>query len=279
MAMYDDGEDEHDDTELLLDNPAPDSPDEDIVLDLPDDHLSDQPDDNDLVKILRAKAREQTRRALEAEARIQREASTRQAPPVPELGEKPTLEGCDWDPDKFETSLVAYNDRKTQIAAAERQAQEGSKDNNRRFEEVRAKHLRQAGALKSVENFDELEGKVSEAIGDNQLMGLAMMMLNDSARTFAAVGRNETALARLQAETDPVLKVKMLRDWEDKNVTKRKAPPPPEAPTIQRSTAPVGRVNTSKDLEKLEAQAAKTGNRTPVIEYKRAQKAKEAARR
>ena len=117
MAMYDDGEDEHDDTELLLDTPAPDSPDEDIVLDLPDDHLSDQDGDTDLVKTLRAKARESSRRAMEAEARIQREARTRQAPPVPELGEKPTLEGCDWDPDKFETSLVAYNDRKAQIAA------------------------------------------------------------------------------------------------------------------------------------------------------------------
>jgi hypothetical protein len=93
----------------------------------------------------------------------------------------------------------------------------------------------------------------------------------DSAKVVYALSKHPAQLAKLAQETDPIKFVIAVRDMEKRIKTEvtRKAPPPPEASTIQRGSGSVSTTNSNKRLEQLEKDAARTGNRTPVIEYKR----------
>src|SRR6185312_580908 len=80
------------------------------------------------VRELRKANREKDRRIRELEQeKAAREAAN--APGAIKVGEKPTLEGCEYDPERFESELTAWHERKRQAdeqAAAQRKEQESA---------------------------------------------------------------------------------------------------------------------------------------------------------
>ena len=254
--MDDEAEDE-----LLLDDPVFDEPEDDQE---PDDDLvleiegEDTAEETPLVKQLRERIRDVSRQADDL----------RKAQPSPQkidVGAKPTLESCEYDGDRFETELLAWNDRKHRSEATEREASERVNRQNAEFERLKIKHATRAATLK-IAGFETLERSVTDILGP-ELTGAALVMANDSVKLIAAVGRNPALLDKLAAEPNPLRKLAMLKDWEHKIVTKTKAPPPPEAETIIRGGAPLS-VQVDKTLARLEADAAKTGDYSKLVAHK-----------
>ena len=96
----------------------------------------------------------------------------------------------------------------------------------------------------------------------------------NSANVIYALGKVPAKAAELAKISDPIELAAELARLEGKlTMTKRNAPPPPEQ--IVRGSAPLSS-QADKHLERLEAEAARTGDRTKVVQYKRQLKAKAA---
>jgi hypothetical protein len=97
----------------------------------------------------------------------------------------------------------------------------------------------------------------------------------DPALFLYALGKSEAKRAELAKIQDPIkLAAAVARMEGAVKVTTRKAPAPDRA---QRGSAPMPG-GADKELEKLEKEADRTGDRTKVIAYKRALKDAAAAK-
>jgi hypothetical protein len=225
---------------------------------------SEQPD-NSVLRELRARNRELARE-LEAHRR-------QQEPPKIEVGEKPTLEGSDYDTDKFEAEYEAWQSRKAQAerqnAEAQRVQTQQAEAWNKRVAEVG----NQIASLKA-KDFPQALEEVKAAFSDAQQVVL-MRAPKNSANVIYALGKHPAKAAELAKISDPIELAAELARLEGKlTVSKRNAPPPPEQ--IVRGSASLS-AGTDKHLERLEAEAQRTGDRTKVVQYKRQLKAKARA--
>lgn len=224
-------------------------------------------DETPLIKQLREKTRDQERELAEYR---------KKAMPKIEVGERPTLEGMDWDEDKFADALLQWTDRKraadNQDAEASQKQEVHNREQQRRFADYRA-----AAAALPVKDFAEVEATVfSSLVGDSgELVGKAILnYTKDPAKVLYALGKHPEKLRAVIAEPDPIKGILMLNDIErNLKVTIRNKPPAPESETIQRGSAPASS-SSSKKLDELEKEAAKTTDRTKIIAWKSAQKGK-----
>jgi len=222
---------------------------------------SEQPD-NSVIRELRARNRELARE-LEAQRR-------QQEPPKIEVGEKPSLESCEFDTDRFEQEYEAWQVRKAQAdrqrAEAQSVQQQAAEAWNKRVAEVG----KQIEDLKA-KDFPQALEEVKSVFNDAQQVVL-MRAPKNSANVIYALGKVPAKAAELAKISDPIELAAELARLEGKlTMTKRNAPPPPEQ--IVRGSAPLSS-QADKQLERLEAEAARTGDRTKVVQYKRQLKAK-----
>lgn len=213
------------------------------------------------VRELRKSNRELSRRNKE----LERQAADKTKPAESaELGPKPKMSDpeIDYDATKFEEALTKWNDRKrtvdsetTQRQAAEQQAQEAWQSQLTRYGEAKTQ-------LK-VKDFSEAESTVSEVMSQVQ-QGIIVQGSDNAALVIYAIGKNPTKLKELSAITDPVKFAFAIAKLEkDLKVTTRKAPPPEKTVT---GSAPKSGVVDSQ-LERLRAEAEKTGDYTKVTRY------------
>ena len=215
------------------------------------------------VKELRKSQRELQRENRELKAKLT--ASTQPADQAPQLGPKPTLEAADWDADKYEADLMRWHDQKRKVEAhaekqhAEAQAQQAA------WQEKLAAYQTAKSAIKAAD-FEDAEHAATEIFSVTQ-QGLLLQGAENSARLIYALGKHPAKAKELAAITDPVrFAWKAAQLEKDMKMTSRKAPPPPEKSI--RGTAPVSGTVDSV-LERLRADAEKTGDLSKVIAYKR----------
>lgn len=217
--------------------------------------------DSDLVKHLRQVNREQAEKL----AKYERGEIPAPQPRKIEVGEKPTLESCDYDEAKFETELDAWKERKRQADEAEAQITQRTQAEQQRF----AKKLEGFAAGKTalkVRDFDAAETAVVSTLSQVQ-QAVIIEAADDAAKLIYALGRHPEKLKSLAAIENPIEFTKALVKLEGQlKVTQRRTPPDPDRP--QRGSAPLAS-GTDKTLERLEREAAKTGDRSAVIRYKR----------
>lgn len=281
--QIDDEPEQHDD-ELLLDTPlpedddAPEQAEEEIVLELEDDDFADKPDDDATVKKLRKIARDAQRDTMAAR-RDAAEARKANAPKPVDVGPEPVWEDnentWEWSGTRFAQAHHEWKERKREAEQQANQQTEAQRAQSQEFERARTAHMQRAAKLSiSADTFAALEKNVVEALGP-EVTGAAMVMAKDSARLVAAIGNKPELLAKLADEPNVLLKLRMLRDWEEKIVTRRNAPPPPEAPTIQRGSASLARKSGDKKEADLLAKAAADPSKFKAYrDYMKAKKAK-----
>jgi hypothetical protein len=219
------------------------------------------------VKELRRTNREQARRIKELE-RTQSAATTQATETV--VGPKPTMADPDIDYDavKFEEALNKWNDWKrkadnesAQRQAAEKKAQDAWTERLNGYNEAKTK-------LK-VKDFGEAEATALDSLAQVQ-QGIVVQGADNPALVIYALGKNPAKLKELAAITDPVKFAFAVAKLErDLKVTTRKAPPPPEK--VVTGSAPKSGVVDSQ-LEKLRADAEKTGDFSKVVAYKRSKR-------
>lgn len=216
------------------------------------------------VKELRKQNREQQKRIRELEraAAPAAQGETNTAPP-----KKPTLADVDYDTDAYEVKLDEWHTAK---AAFESKAAELKREQDAVKEAWEAKltNYNTAKAELKARDFDEAEAVITDTLSVTQ-QGIILDGAEKPALVIYALGKNPKKAAELAAITNPVAFAAAIGRLEASlKVTARKPSAQPEK--IPSGNAPkTGAVDNT--LERLRDEAAKTGDMTKVMAYKRQQ--------
>jgi hypothetical protein len=215
------------------------------------------------VRELRKTNRELQRQNRELQSKLQTTAQTENKPVV--LGKKPTLEEHDYDAEKFEAALADWFDRKRQADEANAK-HEAEVMNQQKAWQAKLDGYGKAKAELRVKDFEDAEAVAQELFNVTQ-QGVVLQGADNPALVIYALGKNPKKAKELSEITDPVKFAFAVAKLEKElKVTNRKAAPAPE-----RMISSTGRVSGSVDstLERLRAEAEKTGNYTKVIQYRK----------
>ena len=214
------------------------------------------------VRELRKANREKERKIRELEARLQ--TTTTETKPVV-LGAKPKLEDHDYDSDRYEQALEQWYERKKQVEAQAQASQQAEKAQREAWQS-RLDAYGKAKAELKVRDFEDAESLAQEVLNVTQ-QGIVVQGADNPALVIYALGKNPKKAQELASIKDPVKFAFAVAKLEKElKVTNRKAAPPPER-TIQGTGRVSGAVDST--LERLRAEAEKTGNYTKVLQYKR----------
>ena len=214
------------------------------------------------VRELRKTNRELQRQNRELQGKLQSTAQTETKPVV--LGAKPKLEDHDYDAEKFEEALTTWFERKRQADDANAR-QEAEVMNQQKAWKAKLDNYGKAKAELRVKDFEDAEAVAQELFNVTQ-QGVMLQGADNPALVVYALGKNPKKAKELSDIKDPVKFAFAVAKLEKElKVTNRRAAPPPE-----RIVSGTGRVSGAVDstLERLRAEAEKTGNMTKVIQYK-----------
>lgn len=244
------------------------TPDDDVVVSIgeeppPPEEKTHAPE---WVRELRKANREKERKIRELEAKLQ--TTTTETKPVV-LGAKPKLEDHDYDSDRYEQALEQWYERKKQVEAQAEAAQQAEQAQREAWQS-RLNAYGKAKAELKVRDFEDAESLAQEVLNVTQ-QGIVVQGADNPALVIYALGKNPKKAQELASIKDPVKFAFAVAKLEKElKVTNRKAAPPPER-TIQGTGRVSGAVDST--LERLRAEAEKTGNYTKVLQYKRQKQA------
>lgn len=215
------------------------------------------------VRELRKANREKDRRIKELEAKLNTTATENK--PVT-VGPKPTLEACDYDSEVFERKLADWYEQKREADAAEAKQREAQEAEAAAWQE-KLQGYEKAKASLRVRDYEDAEATALENFTVTQ-QGIVIQGSDNPALLVYAIGKNPAKAKELASITDPVKFAFAVAKLETQlKVTNRKAAASPER-TINSGG---GRLSGAIDstLERLRAEAEKTGDYTKVLRYKR----------
>ena len=215
----------------------------------------------DLVSKLRKELRERDRKLAEL-------TKAQAAKEEPAIGPKPTMDSCGWDEEEFERQIDAWKgkqseqQRKADEAKRAQESQQQAWVKRVQDFESKAKELR-------IPDFDQAVSEVSDEFGDDQAgqVAKAILIVANDPRLIAALRASPTKMQQLVAlKGDPTALAIAVGEMKGKitAMPSRKAPDPEK---IARGNSPSA-APVDKHLERLEAEAGRTGDRTQVIRYK-----------
>lgn len=178
-----------------------------------------------------------------------------------EVGEKPTLESCDYDEERFEADLDAWKDRKAKADERERQVQQRRQVQEEAERSLRAGYEADKAKL-GIEDFDEREGEVFAALPPDY--DKLLLHSGKAAELIIALSNSPAKLEAL-SKTTPLEAAMMVGELRSKLQMRTRQAPQPDRPV--RGNAPPA--NADKELARLEKEADRTGDRTALINYKR----------
>lgn len=260
----DEGEDDQDHQAQQTDE---DEEDGETVIALGDEELTgtieDGKGDTGLIKKLRKEIRERDRELTQ----LKRSAPADEREPV--LGAKPTLEGCDYDGDRLEAELDAWHEQKNKVEEF-RRSQEARDAERRREEQARLAIIEEQKRKLNVADYDAAKDVANDHLNDQQ-KAIIVAGCDNPAAVIYALGKNPGKLAELAAIDNPLqFAFAVAKTEKDIRIMKRKAPPAPEGQI--RSSGSLT-ASSDKELERLEKEADRTGDRSKVIAYKRQKRA------
>jgi hypothetical protein len=259
-----------------------DGADDDLVVSLGDEE-GQQEDERrapEWTRELRKKQREMARAIRQKDEEIARLKGASSQPASIVVGDEPDPDNYEmWDPAgkaKFKEDWNAWNGRKRDAEEQQRTRAEAEARDREAWQRTQDAYSAAKGALK-VPNFDDAEGAVEDAFSTTQ-RGILLHALapKQAALMIYALGNSPQRLAELSAITDPVKFTFAVAKLEEKlKVTKSKAAPPPER-TVRGTVS--GAAVVDNQMERLRAEARKTGDYSKVAEHRRQLDAKQRKR-
>jgi prefoldin subunit 5 len=214
------------------------------------------------VKDLRKSHRELQRENRELKAKLT--TGEKGAEKLAPLGKKPTLEDLDYDAEKYEEALTDWFEKKRTFETELQKAKQAEKEQENAWNERLEGYRKAKGSLK-VRDFEEAEALVEEHLSTQQ-QGIILHGAEKPELLVYALGKNPKKAKELAAITDPLKFAFAVAKLEkDLKVSTRKPSTQPEKPITG-----TGKVSGSVDsaLERLRAEADKTGDYSKVIAYK-----------
>lgn len=214
------------------------------------------------VRELRKTNREDKRRIRELEEKLNSTKSAETKPAT--LGKKPTLEDHDYDTDKFEQSLSVWYDQKRDADQAAAKAEVVQKEQQNAWQAKLDAYGKAKAELK-VKDFEDAEVAAQDVFNVTQ-QGIMLQGADNPALIIYALGKNPKKAKEISAITDPVKFAFAVAKLETQlKVTQRKAATAPER-TVQGTGNKSGAMDST--LDRLRAEAAKSGDFTKVAQYK-----------
>lgn len=237
---------------------------DDVVVTIGDEQPQEQDRAPEWVRDLRKANREKDKLIRELKDKLQG-----QTPDAPKLGKKPTLEEFDFDADKFEAALEKWYDTKKLHEDAERKAKEKQEAADREWQDRLKSYSKSKSGLK-VSDYDDAEFVVQETMNQTQ-QGIIIQGSDNPALIVYALGKNPAKLKELSSISDPVKFAFAIAKLEGqvKMSNKKPSPPPPEKRVS--GAAPTSGLDSV--LERLRADAEKSGDYSKVIAYKKNKRA------
>ena len=214
------------------------------------------------VRNLRKNYRELQREKRELEERLKAVSpATEQFPVTP--GKKPTLEDCDYDSDKFENELAGWFERKRQSEEAEAKYRAKQQEEQQTWQKKLETYTQSKTGLK-VSDFQDAEDTVLETLSVTQ-QGIILQGAQNPAVMVYALGKNPNKAKELAGITDPVQFAFAVAKLETQLSVQKKQAPPPE-----KRINGNGSLGTSNaQLDRLREEAARSGDFTKVIAFKK----------
>ena len=241
---------------------------EDVVVSIngeaPDPETEDDDRAPDWVRDLRKEYRNEKRRAKELEQKIE-QLERGSAPASQPLGSKPTLEAADYDTERYETELASWYENKRTHDDQQNVVQSQQKAVQKEWETKLESYHSSKAELK-VKDYDFAEDVVQDNLSVMQ-QGMIVQGADNPALVVYALGKNPIKAKELASITDPVKFAFAVAKLETNlKVTKRKASSRPEK-KISGTGRPSGSVDNT--LERLRAEAEKTGDYSKILQYKK----------
>ena len=215
------------------------------------------------VRELRKSHREAQRKIREYEQKLQTLQATETKPVA--LGAKPKLEDYDYDSDKFEQALDAWHERKRQVAEVEARARSAQEEQAKAWQ-TKLESYGKAKAELKVRDYDDAEEIAQQTLSVVQ-QGVILQGADNPALVVYALGKNPKKAKELSSIADPVKFAFAVAKLEKElKVMPRKSAPAPER-VVQTTGPKSGAVDST--LERLRAEAEKTGDYNKVMQYRR----------
>lgn len=220
------------------------------------------------VKELRREHRDLKRRNRELEQQLQGTGKPEPGAPAP-VGAKPKLEEFDYDAEQYETALAAWFERKREADERARAAQKTDDDAKAAWGKQVELYGQQRDNLR-MSDYDDVEAVVTERLSTVQ-QGIILQGAENAALVMYAIGKNPARLAELAAIRDPVkFAFAIARLEKDVKVGKRASTAPPPERTVSGTAPKSGSVDSN--LERLRAEAERTGDYTKVHQYRQSKR-------
>jgi hypothetical protein len=270
------GENEHDEDVLILDDEIEEQEPEQQEGEEPEEQREEEPeqigfDDEDddkpkseseLIRVLRQRLKDQRKDFAE------QRRTPEDAPIV--VGDKPTMEVCDYDEDRYTAQLDEWHDRKRQADERERRQTDQQTQQQQKWQQVTERYNTGKAAL-PYRDKDEAE-EAAFAVLPDTARAIIAKVADDPAKMIYALGRSPGKLAELAKIDDPLELVKAITKMEAKVTTKTgKRPPDPDRPL---KGGVVTATKADKELERLEKEADRTGDRSALAKYRASKREK-----
>jgi len=215
------------------------------------------------VRDLRKQHREEKRLVKELQQRLaQYEQKTTGVAP---LGPKPTLETVDYDTERYERELAGWYEKKRHHDEREAAVRTEQETVQKEWETKLGSYQEAKASLK-VRDFEFAEDVVQDTLSVMQ-QGMIVQGADNPALLVYALGKNPNKAKELASINDPVKFAFAVAKLETQlKISNRKAQVSPER-KISGTGRPSGSVDNT--LERLRAEAEKTGDYTKVIKYKK----------
>jgi len=216
------------------------------------------------VRDLRKEYRNEKRRAKELEQKIEQleRGSTPQAQP---LGQKPTLEGVDYDTERYETELASWYENKREHDEKQNVVQSQQKAVQKEWDTKLESYHTSKTKLK-VKDYEFAEDVVQDNLSVMQ-QAMIVQGADNPALVVYALGKHPMKAKEIASITDPVKFAFAVAKLESNlKINERKASSKPEK-KISGTGRPSGSVDNT--LDRLRADAEKTGDFSKVLQYKK----------
>ena len=213
------------------------------------------------VKELRKTSRETQKQNKELKQKL--EALTATEVKTVTLEPKPTLEELDYDSEKYEASLDAWYNNKRDHDKQQEQVKQEQDNQAKVWQGTLESYVTKKKAL-NIPDYDEAEHTVIETLSETQ-QGMILQGADDPALLVYALGKNPKRAKELADIKDPVkfaFAVAKLETTVKK--TSRKKAPPAEKTVIGGAPASAN----DSTLDKLRAEASRTGDMSKVVAYR-----------
>lgn len=215
------------------------------------------------------KLREISNAALKDKRRLERELEEIRAKlpqEKPQLGAKPTLDQFDYDEARFSEAYDKWMEQKVAQDRADQEKLNAQRREQEELENFKKSYKARADAL-GVDDFQEAEAEVGGILNQTQ-SGLLMRGADDPAGLVYALSKSPERLIELSKISDPVKFTVAIAKLELNLATRKQSRPAPE-PRVSSERSSSSGVASSSQLDRLREKAARTGDYSEVVAYKK----------